>query len=190
MKKIVLLVAVFLVGTATQMMANQKPFGIENPRTHNHYYNSNTIRFIEANILFEVTTEGTFTFQELGQTHTYNSGRRGHRNRPHCAIATDRFGRILAIGYTEITYNRFGKVRTIGKVPLYYERGSLVQVGKMKIKYHRHGGIKDTKGYINKENKKFWHDDWYSYTERKYKGRHKKWKYQDDDDDRNRRKRK
>ena len=188
MKKIVLLVAVFLVGTATQMMANQQYFGNKNPRTHNRYYSSNTIRFVEANVLYEVNTDGTFIFQDLGRT--YNYGRRGHRSLPHCAITTDRFGRVLAIGHTQITYNRFGKVRTIGSVPLYYERGNLAQVGKMQIKYHRYGGIKDTKGYINKENKKFWHDDWYSYTEQRRDGRQNGWRTYDDGDDRKRRKRK
>ena len=181
MKKLVLLVALFLVGTATQTLANQETeYGIH-PGKHYRYTNANTIRFIENGVLYNVRTDGTFTYQEVGRS--YRDGSRGRKNFQHCAVTTDRYGRIRTIGTTFVTYKRNNKVRSIGEVPLYYHRGSLVQVGNMKLYYNRFGTIRKVKGHVNKQNKRFWHDDWYSYNKKHNNRRYSAWDGDDDDDD-------
>ncbi|MFC7357013.1 hypothetical protein ACFQO1_04895 [Jejudonia soesokkakensis] len=185
MKKIILLVAVFLIGNATQTFAQRHQNVIINQGTNDRYYNSNeTIRFVEDGVLYTVTTNGHFDFEVI---HPSKPKYKKKKNRRYQAvnyhasdfgavrynqggkhfpkIKKDRYGTIIRIGKTEIDYKRNGKVRTIGCVPFYYNRGRLVQAGNMKITYTRFGTIRATYGHINKFNREFWHDDWYVYNE-------------------------
>lgn len=185
MKKVFLLVAVFLVGITTQAFTTTQENVGTNPGKKHRYYNSQEIRFVENGVLYSVAINGTFNFKILkkgkhkkwrtyNNAHLNNKYRKGHRPR----VITDRRGNIVQIGRTQITYQRNGKVRTIGNVPLHYYRGRLMSVGNMDIVYNRFGKIRSTYGTINRFNDQDWHDDWYSYND------------YDDDDDWNRKRRK
>lgn len=176
MKKVLLLVAVFLIGNATQTLANQNSDVVINPGKKHRYYKSQTIRFVENGVLYSVATDGTFNFRFLNRRGNYTYGRRGHQsnyipasyngvqyaraNRYRSQIRTDRFGNIVRVGRTWIEYNRSGRVKWIGNVRLRYDRGLLVRIGGMYIDYNRNGRIRNTFGHINRENRQVWHDDW------------------------------
>lgn len=185
MKKVILLVAVFLIGNATQTFSQRRQNVIINPGTNARYCNSmDDIRFVEAGVLYTVTTDGRFEFEVLRNSKP--KYKKGKNRRNHAAnyysshygavrynqggkhfpkIKKDRFGTIVRIGKTDIFYKRNGKVKSIGSVPLFYNRGKLIQAGNLKITYNRFGKIRDTYGYINAFNRRLWHDDWCIYHE-------------------------
>jgi len=180
MKKVTLLVVVFLVGMTAQAQKRYVDKNVYQNQGNHRYYNSQVIRFVENGVLYKVATNGTFDFTILNRPYTSRPrGRRNHEvnyngtpghiyngGRRSGFIKTDRFGNIHSIGRTQITYKRNGKVRSIGRVPLYYKRGRLVQIGNMQIVYNRFGKIRDTHGIINRLNRKVWHDDWYYLNDR------------------------
>lgn len=181
MKNALLLVALFLGGMTTQTMA-QKHGNVKAKKGGKHrYYNGQSVRFVENDVLFTVFTDGTFSFtdQIVGKPYRYdrrnyrtnyygNKGRRGNRhrygNRP-IRVVKDRYGYIIGVNNVCISYKRNGKVKQIGTVSIYHQRGYMVQVGGMTIQYDRFGGIRNTFGIINRHNDDFWHDDWYSYND-------------------------
>ncbi len=181
MKKVFLLVAVFLVGITTQAETNTNTENVTiNPGNTNRYTNAQEITFVENGVLYAVSTDGSFSFKFLhssqngyrrgGQQQVYyNNNRRGsqvvYNQGRRAKIARDRRGTIISIGSSQITYQRNGKVIQIGKVPLRYRKGLMVRAGNMDITYNRRGKIKDTHGFINRENRNQWHDDWYSYND-------------------------
>ena len=182
MKKVFLLVAVFLMGITTQAETNTNAENVKLiPGTNNRYTSAQEITFVENGVLYAVTTDGSFSFEFLHpqqndyrrggqqQVYYYNGKKykkakkyNKHQGR-RARIARDHYGNIIAIGRTQITYQRNGKVRTIGCVPLKYQRGLLVQAGNMAITYNRRGNIRDTYGFINRENRNGWNDDGYTY---------------------------
>jgi hypothetical protein len=180
MKKVFLLVALFLSGIATQAETNTNAENVTiYPGKKHRYTNAQEITFVENGVLYAVTTDGSFSYEFLhlsqkdyrrgGQKKVYYNKRRGnhanHNNGRRTRITRDHYGNIISIGHSQITYQRNGKVKRIGKVPFQYYRGALVQVGNMEITYNRRGNIRDTYGYINRENRKQWHDDWYTYSD-------------------------
>lgn len=180
MRNALLLVALFLGGMTTQTIA-QRHGNVHSKKGKKHrYYNSESVRFVENDVLFTVFTDGTFSFTDQfnGQPYRYNKrnhrtnyygkkGRRGHRrgygNRP-LRVKTDFYGNIIGVNGICISYKRNGKVKQIGSVPIYHQRGFMVQVGGMTIQYDRFGGIRNTFGHINRYNA-VWHDDWYVYND-------------------------
>jgi hypothetical protein len=166
MKKAILFAAVFLVGITAQTFAQRNQQQITIPGKAYRYHNSQYINFVEDGVLYFVSSDGSFDFQFVQRVTPRKKGRRNYHNfyngrgRSN-AIKYDRFGNIRRIGKTNITYKRNGKVKTIGIVPLYYERGRLIQAGNMQITYNRFGNIRDTYGFVNRDNKNSWHDDWY-----------------------------
>jgi len=181
MRNAVLLVALFLGGMTTQTIA-QKHGNVNSKVGKKHrYYNSQSIRFVENDVLFTVFTDGTFSFtdQIVGRPYKYdkrntrtnyygNKNRRvgAHRrgNRP-MRVKTDHYGTIIGVNNVCISYKRNGKVKQIGSVPIYHQRGQMVQVGGMTLQYDRFGDIRNTFGSINRYNKQVWHNDWYSYND-------------------------
>lgn len=178
MKKVFLLVAVFLVGITTQAFSQHNKNVAYYPGTYDRYCNSEEIRFVENDVLYMVAIDGTFRFRQLNRPYQYSRTRRNHRTvyynsapghvtysygrRGYVSnIRTDRFGRIRSIGNTYITYQRNGKVKTIGCVTMQYHRGLLYSVGNLYVIYGRHGKIRKTKGHVNRYNKQYWHDSWY-----------------------------
>ncbi len=178
MKKAVLLVVAFLFGIATQTFAQRHQNVVHKTGTYDRYYNSQEIQFVENGLLFSLTADGSFNFRELRRNAPYSRlNRRQHtayygtapghvaymkgRRSAIDVVRWDRFGRVRSIGDTYITYKRNGKVRSIGRVHMDYHRGKLVQVGNLEVLYNRRGFIRNTKGHVNKYNKKYWHDDWY-----------------------------
>ncbi|QIE58603.1 hypothetical protein G5B37_03215 [Rasiella rasia] len=176
MKKAILMVAVFLVGAATQAMANHQTSVERTPIKRAGFNFSKEVQFVEQGILYTIASNGTFTFKKINGAsysmyrHPNKIDRRRGRylksrnNRLH--IVKDRFGNIRSINNTRITYKRNGKVKTVGTVSLQYQRGRLTHVGNMKLVYNRFGAIRNTIGHVNKFNEKFWHDDWYVYNDR------------------------
>lgn len=178
MKKVFLLVAVFLIGSTTQTFSQHNQDVVVKPGKKHRYYNSQEIRFVENGVRYSVTTDGSFDYAPLRRKDNQHYGRRNHNVKHYPGtpggvqyvygspnyrprITTDRFGNIRSIGSTYITYKRNGKVKSIGDVKLQYYRGKLIQVGGMKLIYNRHGKIRDTFGSINHRNNIDWHDDWY-----------------------------
>jgi hypothetical protein len=178
MKKAMLLVVLFLFGMTTQTFSQRHQNTDRNPGKDHRYYNAQEIRFVENGVLYAVRTDGTFHFKTLQRAREYTYGRRAHNTvyypsapgqvvytsvrRPfEPNIRTNRYGQIVRVGETLITYNRFGQVRSIGCVPLKYHKGNLKQVGDLKLKYDHHGLVRKTHGYVNGYNKKYWHEDWY-----------------------------
>ncbi|WP_290626612.1 hypothetical protein [Altibacter sp.] len=185
MRKAVFFVAVFLMGSTTQIFAQKNHrYEVQKGKKH-RYYNAQEIRFVENGVLFTVTTDGAFYYEFTGESPVSMRPRRGHQvvyynNAPgevyhrtgrynfRNAITTDRFDRVRSIGDTYIYYQRNGKVRSIGSIDLIYHRGRLVQAGNMTLIYDRFGRIRDLKGYVNRYNKKLWHDGWYNYNNNGY----------------------
>lgn len=183
MKKVFLLVAVFLVGITTQAETNTKAENVTfNPGSTYRYTNAQEITFVENGVLYAVTTDGAFSFQFLHPSQNnyrrggtqqlyYNNNRRNRRidrhNDRRARVARDCYGNIIAIGQTQITYKRNGKVRNIGRVPLRYHRGLLISVGNMEITYNRRGLIRDTFGFINRQNRNQWQNDGYAFNGRR-----------------------
>ena len=176
MKSAVLLVALFLGGMTTQTIAQDHGNVTTKPGKKHRYYNSQSVRFVENDVLFTVFTDGTFSFtdQIVGQPYRYdkgnlkttyygNTGRRGLRTYGHRPIRVkkDRFGNIVSVNDICISYQRSGKVQQIGTIPIYHKKGYMVQVGGMTLQYDRFGGIRNTFGIINRHNDDFWHNDWY-----------------------------
>ena len=192
MKKAILLVALFLVGTATQTLANHQNNVDRNLHKNYDCNHTNTIQFVEEGVLYTITAQGSFEYEILRNRFAYRTygklGKFQKRKFKHLQrrnfrpfITKDRLGRIRSINNTFITYKRNGKVKTIGSIPIYYKRGRLVQVGNMELVYNRFGALRHTNGHVNRFNKKFWHDDWYVYNDRnnndfeeEYFGRRKK----------------
>lgn len=183
MKKVILLVAVFLIGSTTQTFANIQKDVTTNPGKKHRYDNSQEIRFVEEGVLYTLSTNGAFDFEVFRKPkrnkrgrkngyYTYNNGNRNNvkykRNfRPR--ITYDRFGRVRSVNNTNITYQRNGKVKTIGCVSMQYFRGRLMLVGDMELVYNRFGQIRDTYGYVNKYNRKLWHNNWYVYNDHDFR---------------------
>ncbi|NND87883.1 MAG: hypothetical protein HKM28_01395, partial [Flavobacteriaceae bacterium] len=155
MKKVFLLVAVFLIGSTTPTFANHQKNVVEYPGITDRYANLQSIRFVEQGILYTVMSNGNFEFEAVriprkyrkrgrNNQHDFNAGpdrrNRGHR-KFHPQITWDRFGRVRSVNNTWITYKRNGKVRSIGSVPMHYQRGLLMKVGNMDIVYNRFGDI-------------------------------------------------
>jgi len=181
MRNALLLVALFLGGMTTQTIA-QKHGNVNTKKGKKHrYYNSESVRFVENDVLFTVFTDGTFSFTDYSVGHPYrynkrnhntkyygNKGRRGngHRygNRP-IRVKKDRYGNIIGVNNVCISYKQNGKVKQIGSVPIYHQRGYMVKVGGMTIQYDRFGYIRNTFGTINRFNNGNWHDDWYVYND-------------------------
>ncbi|MEM7187536.1 MAG: hypothetical protein AAF466_12845, partial [Bacteroidota bacterium] len=181
MRNALLLVALFLGGMTTQTMAQRHGNVNKKPGKKHRYYNSQSVRFVENDVLFTVFTDGTFSFTDQFNGRPYRfqkrnhrsnyygkNGRRGHRrgygHRP-LRVKTDRYGSIVSVNGICISYKRNGKVRQIGSVPIYHQRGLMVQVGGMTLQYNRFGEIRNTFGQINRFNNSFWHDDWYVYND-------------------------
>lgn len=201
MRKVILLVAVFLSGMATEAIANQKEQITYRPGKKHRYYNSHSVSFVENGVLYTVFTDGSFDFQVLNQPYRYRRGRHNNANFVHNApgrlyyknnrrgfrnfVRTDAFGNIVRVGNTLINYKRNGRVKFIGRVQLRYQRGSLVRVGDMDLIYNRRGKIIDTYGHVNRYNRRFWHDPWNRLHDRNndwFDNRNDDW----DDDDRRR----
>lgn len=175
MKKVFLLVAIFLVGSATQTIAQNHQNVVTNSGNKHRYYNSQEIRFVEDGVLYTVSTRGELNFTFLQASNPYRVDRRNHnviyygndfnfRRNYRARVLKDRFGIIHRVGNTPIEYKRNGKVKRVGTIYFQYHRGLLVQVGNMQITYNRRGEIRDTQGYVNRLNRKLWHDDWYILT--------------------------
>ncbi len=184
MRKVLLLVALFLGGMTTQLVAQQHGGHTKINKGKKHrYYNSQSVRFVENGVLFEVFTDGTFEFEAANCTTTpyrygrrnrnvvYNRnvnnrrGRRGGFYNQNLRIKTDHYGNVIGINNICIGYKRNGKVKQIGSIPIYHQRGFMVQVGGMTIEYNHFGNIRNTHGRINRHNRQVWHDDWYSYND-------------------------
>ncbi|MFT5078949.1 MAG: hypothetical protein ACI825_001284 [Planctomycetota bacterium] len=181
MKKVFLLVALFLSGIAMQAETNTHPENVTiNPGKKHRYTNVQEITFIENGVLYAVTTGGSFSYEFLhpsqkdyrrgGQKQVFYKDKRrsnhtNHNNGRRTRIKRDYNGNIISIGHSQITYQRNGKVKRIGKVPLQYYRSALIQVGNMEIIYNLRGNIRYTYGFINRKNRKQWHDDWYTYSD-------------------------
>ncbi len=184
MKKVLLLVALFLGGMTTQLTAQPHGGHTTTKKGKKHrYYNSQSVRFVEDGVLFTVYTDGTFEFEEspiCGTPYNYrnrrnrnvayygNSNHRRGRRGPiydRLRVKTDYYGNIVAINNICIAYKRNGKVKQIGSVPIYHQRGFMVQVGGMTIEYNRFGKIRRTYGHINRGNRNVWHNDWYAYND-------------------------
>lgn len=178
MKKVFLLVAVFLVGITTQAETNTNTENVTiNPGQNNRYTNAQEITFVENGVLYTVTTDGSFSFEFLlqhqnsyrhsTQRQVYYNSRRSNQviynQGSQARVTRDHYGNIITIGRTQITYTRQGKVRAIGCVPLKYQRGFLVQAGNMAITYNDRGNIRDTQGFINLANRNGWNDNRYAY---------------------------
>ena len=180
MKQVFLLVALYLSGITTQANTNTQAENETNFLGNtNRYTNAQEITFVENGVLYEVTTNGSFSFEFLQPYQNtyrlsnqrqvyYNNKRSGgiidNQGRP-AKITRDRRGTIIAIGRTPITYQRNGKVNGIGSVPLNYNRGLLVRAGNMAITYNRRGNIRDTHGFINRANRNVLHNNRYTYNE-------------------------
>ena len=163
MKKLVLLVAVFLVGTATQANVKsletlQSPLG-----NYDRYLSSQSISFFEGGVLYEVFLDGSFTYSLPNATVNYRTSRSGTNARRAAGssngrrvhpgrVFIDRYGILHAIGHTQIVYKQNGKVRKIGSVKLVYINGRLVQAGNMDVFYNRRGRVSHTLGNINRRN--------------------------------------
>jgi len=181
MKNAILLVALFLGGMTTQTMAQRHGNVTTKLGKKHRYYNSQSVRFVENDVLFTVFTDGTFSFTDQitgppyrfdkRNTRTNYYGTNNRRVRIHrrgnqpIRVKTDRFGTIVGVNGIPIAYKRNGKVKQIGNVPIYHQRGQLVQVGNMTLQYDRFGGIRNTFGAINRYNNTVWHNDWYSYND-------------------------
>jgi hypothetical protein len=179
MKKVFLLVAVFLIGSTTQTFANIQKDVTINPGKKHRYDNSQEIRFVEDGVLYTVATDGSFDFEPFRKRKQIKRGRNNkqiayqnanRRNvkykrqfRPR--VTYDRFGRVRSVNQTFITYQRNGRVKTIGCVPMSYKRGRLMNIGNMQLVYNRFGDIRDTFGYVNAYNRKLWHNNWYVYND-------------------------
>lgn len=178
MKKVFVLVVVFLVGITTQAFSTNQLSVVKNPGIKHRYDKSQSIRFVENGVRYEIFTDGTFDFTVINPAHLYNRGRRGHRitqvsyapgavqyvrgkRYRRSLILTDHYGNIIGIGSTPITYKRNGKVKSIGFVNMKYHRGYLVRVGGMELIYDRYGNIRRTIGHVKPYRPKVWHDDWY-----------------------------
>nr|MBX2827576.1 hypothetical protein [Flavobacteriaceae bacterium] len=186
MKKVLLLVVLFLGGTTTQINAQHRgnhggQTTIKKGKQH-RYNNSQSVRFVENGVLFTVYTNGTFDFQEAAICGTpyryqrrnvnvvYNNnvhprrGRRGHTY-DRLRVKTDLYGNVIAVNNVCINYKRNGKVRQIGSVAIFHQRGLMRQVGGMSIEYNRFGNIRRTYGAIKGRNGNVWHDDWYTHND-------------------------
>jgi len=183
MKKVFLLVAVFLIGNTTQPFANnQKDVTINLGKKH-RYDKSQEIRFVEEGVLYTIDTEGSFDFEVFRKRNqnkrgrknnyvTYNNGNRKnvkYKRHFRPRVTYDRFGRVRSVNNTNITYQRNGKVKSIGCVPMKYFRGRLMIIGDMEIVYNRNGKIRDTYGYVNSYNRKLWHNNWYVYNDHDFR---------------------
>ena len=189
MKKVLLLVVVFLIGSTTQSIAQNHQNVQVKPGKKHRYYNSQEIAFVENGVLYSVRTDGTFSFNRIHRPYSYKERRNNHnviyypgtpgnsnyykgrRGRGYNAkIKTNRYGQIIGIGRTCIFYKRNGKVKAIGSVPMQYFRGRLVSVGNLEIIYNRFGKIRSTTGHVNRNNRNNWHDDWYNEYNDDYEG--------------------
>ena len=163
------------------MMAQHQKNGSINKGEKHRYNNSDAVRFAENGVLFTVFTDGTFDFKKdkfatpyrYGRNYKTNyygkrnkRGKRGHGVNYKLDVKTDYYGNIVGINNICISYKRNGKVRQIGSVDIFHQRGRMVQVGGMSIAYNRFGEIRDTHGYVNRYNRKVWHDDWITYNDR------------------------
>lgn len=181
MKKAILLVALFLGGMSTQMMAQRQNDGSIRKGEKHRYHNLDAVQFAENGVLFTVFTDGTFDFKKDKYTSPYRNGRnyktnyygnrtkrgrRGNGVNHRLNVKTDYHGNIVGINNICISYKRNGKVKQIGSVSIFHQRGQMVQVGGMSIEYNRFGDIRNTYGHINRNNRKVWHDDWITYNDR------------------------
>ncbi len=126
MRNALLLVALFLSGMTTQTIAQRHGNVTTKVGKKHRYYNSQSIRFVENDVLFTVFTDGTFSFtdQMVGRPYKYNKrnhnatyyGKKNRRvgihrrgNRP-MRVKTDFHGTIIGVNGICISYKRNGKV--------------------------------------------------------------------------------
>lgn len=191
MRKVFILVVLFLGGITTQAVAQKKDHKNFNNGINHRYYNPESVRFVEDGILFTVYTDGTFNFTNQFNGSPYFNGRRNHQvanygkrrghlrkrgwgNRP-LYVKNDYFGNVILVNNVRITYQRNGKVAQIGCVPIVHRRGLLRQVGGMTLEYNRFREIRNAYGFVNRYNQQFWHENWYVYND------HGNYHYRNDD---------
>lgn len=164
MKKLLVLAAMFLVGTAAQ--ANQVTDLDHGNYKGIRYNHAQSITFVQKGIQFFVYSNGEFDFQPIGNT-IY--GRRNARrfnapgstfgvtfpNRINRLVRYDYWGNIDKVGRNHIFYNRRGKVKHIGNITMRYHRGRLVRVGNMSLFYNRLGQIIDVQGFIHNHDNRY-----------------------------------
>jgi len=159
MKKLVVLVVLFLVGITAQ--ANQVTNFDHNTERGIGYNHSKSIKFVQRGVVFIVHSNGSFTYHIPKAKSLKNSRARttpGHNygvsfynnygNNYSPKVSYDRYGNINKIGRNLITYNKYGKVQRIGDVRLRYHNKCLVRAGDMHITYDKYGRIKNTHGKI------------------------------------------
>ena len=160
MKKLVVLVVLFLVGITAQ--ANQVTNLDHNRERGIGYDHSKSIKFIQRGVVFIVHSNGNFTYYTPRVKHFKNNRVRttpGHNygvnfynnsygNNYGPKVSYDRYGKIYKIGRNLITYNKYGKVQRIGDVRLRYHNKCLVRAGNMHITYDKYGRIKNTHGKV------------------------------------------
>jgi len=154
MKKLVVLVVLFLVGMTAQanLVTN-----LDHKNTTGIRYNvPQSIKFVERGVKFIVFPNGEFDFKFLNPQH---HGRRGHNapgttynNSKRSRISYDYYGNVTKVGRNYIYYNRNCDVSQIGNITLRYRHGKLVRVGNLRIFYNRYGEIAHTEGYVTYNN--------------------------------------
>lgn len=161
MKKLAVLVVLFLVGMTAQ--ANQVTNLDHSQERGIRYNSSKSIQFVQRGVTFIVHSNGTFTYRaSRGNNVVSNVGRRGARrtapghsygvsyvnNSYSPNVSYNSYGQISRVGRNIIRYNRYGIVQSIGNVRLRYNNGCLVRAGNMHIRYNRNGRIINTYGTI------------------------------------------
>jgi len=168
MKNALLLVAVFLGGITTQLMGQDVVLAKDDYKRHGRYDrpHKRSVQFVEKGILYTLYTDGQFSFAQAYQYRPRGGHGSHHRD---IRVKTNRRGEIVKINGTRIHYKRNGRVRQIGRIPIDYHRGRVMMVGGLSLEYNRRGLIKRTYGYVNRYNRPYYTNDWYSYTDHSYR---------------------
>lgn len=176
MKKLVLLITGLLLSVATvNATENHTEKGTHLDKTKRYRY-AQPIMFVERGVEFLVFPDGSFDFNTNADSGFYEdtyyrtNSKRSRVNTTYGApgrtvaytsnynrgvsISHDRDGKVRRIGNVYLNYDRYGKIKRAGSIYMDYNRGkgTLKQVGGLRVNYNHWGEIVNLRGQVNRNN--------------------------------------
>ncbi|GAA3641256.1 hypothetical protein [Flavivirga jejuensis] len=168
MKKLILLFAGLLIGLTTASATELNHQESENNlNIRKRHRNVQPIVFVENGIEFLIFPDGSFDFKtNANNTYYGNSYYKGNSrkrsvntingnsynsNKKYVAVSRYRNGKVKRIGNVSLNYDRYGKITRAGSIYIdyNYKKGTLSQVGGLRVAYNHKGKIIYTHGRVN-----------------------------------------
>lgn len=174
MKKLILLITGLLLSVTAVNATHNHTENVTYLDITKRYRYAQPIMFVERGVEFLIFPDGSFDFNSNANNGTYEdtyyrtASKRSRVNTTYGApgrtvaftsnynrgvsISHDRDGKVRRIGNVYLNYDRFGKIKRAGSVYMDYKRGkgTLTQVGGLRVNYNHWGEIVSIRGQVNR----------------------------------------